>query len=260
MVKDIISFEIYGKVAHFRKFYSNASALTYSLPPRSTIIGILASILGYERDTYYESLDKFLIGVQILNPIKKVFQRMNYLKIESKNINEFSGTDNRSQISVELIFPNDIKTDNVSYRIFVGVKDKNDFDYIKLKENFKESKFLYGISLGTANCIAYIKNYVSSYDFNKIEEFDKPLIVNSITPIDWVDEIISLNNKDTLIEQDIFPTKLSIKNSDVSSRIAKETTNMVYPLYPSGMNIQLKNTAIIYSLKGNDGDLNIALI
>ncbi|HBM79479.1 MAG TPA: CRISPR-associated protein Cas5, partial [Clostridiaceae bacterium] len=50
----VISLHFKGKMAHFRKYYSNSSALSYFIPPRTTIIGIVAGFLGYERDTYYE--------------------------------------------------------------------------------------------------------------------------------------------------------------------------------------------------------------
>lgn len=53
----IIIFELWGKFAHFRKFYTNSSSLSYSVPPRTTIEGIIAAILGYERDSYYEKFN-----------------------------------------------------------------------------------------------------------------------------------------------------------------------------------------------------------
>ena len=70
---EIIQFDISGKFAHFRKYYANNTALTYSLPPRTTVMGILAAILGRSRDSYYEefSSDKILIGIAIKTPIKK---------------------------------------------------------------------------------------------------------------------------------------------------------------------------------------------
>ena len=52
----IIVFDIKGKFAHFRKFYTNSSSLTYGIPPRTAICGILAAILGLERDSIMKSL------------------------------------------------------------------------------------------------------------------------------------------------------------------------------------------------------------
>ncbi|MCS7245973.1 MAG: CRISPR-associated protein Cas5, partial [candidate division WOR-3 bacterium] len=46
----LISFELKGKFAHFRAFYSNATAISYYFPPRTTLVGLVAGILGRERD------------------------------------------------------------------------------------------------------------------------------------------------------------------------------------------------------------------
>ncbi|MDW8022877.1 MAG: CRISPR-associated protein Cas5, partial [Nitrososphaerota archaeon] len=34
--------------AHFRKHFSTTSSLSYSFPPRTTIAGMMAAILGYD--------------------------------------------------------------------------------------------------------------------------------------------------------------------------------------------------------------------
>ncbi|MCX8153608.1 MAG: CRISPR-associated protein Cas5, partial [Candidatus Bathyarchaeota archaeon] len=39
--------------AHFRKHFSTTSSLSYSFPPRTTIAGMMAAILGYDRGAYY---------------------------------------------------------------------------------------------------------------------------------------------------------------------------------------------------------------
>jgi len=87
---EVITFDVCGKFAHFRKFYSNSSALTHFVPPRTTIIGIIAGILGIERDTYYEefSLANCDIGVRLLTRVKKSIQKLKYLKVEHTNNNK----------------------------------------------------------------------------------------------------------------------------------------------------------------------------
>ena len=72
----IFSFHLRGKMAHFRKYYSNSSALSYFIPPRTTVVGILAGLLGRERDTYYNefSLKKCNIALAIQSPIKNPYK------------------------------------------------------------------------------------------------------------------------------------------------------------------------------------------
>lgn len=59
-------FDLKGKFAHFRKFYTNSSSLSYLVPPRTVIEGMVAAILGFERDSYYDmfSAENLLVAVQ----------------------------------------------------------------------------------------------------------------------------------------------------------------------------------------------------
>ena len=82
----VIAFDIKGKMAHFRKYYSNSSCLSYFIPPRTTIIGIIAGLLGRPRDEYYEefSLEQCNIGIAVLSSLKKIIYKVNYLHVESR--------------------------------------------------------------------------------------------------------------------------------------------------------------------------------
>lgn len=59
---EVIIFDIMGRNAHFRKFYTNSSSLSYLVPPRTVIAGLIAGLLGLpserftndEKETYYE--------------------------------------------------------------------------------------------------------------------------------------------------------------------------------------------------------------
>ena len=76
MEKQFIVFELWGDYAHFRKFYTTSSPLTYPFPPKPTIIGILSSILGFDKknNEYLKHFEKdtFLIALQLINPVKKI--------------------------------------------------------------------------------------------------------------------------------------------------------------------------------------------
>jgi CRISPR-associated protein, Cas5h family len=78
----ILIFDLVGMFAHFRKFYTNSSSLSYAFPPRTVITGLLAGILGYERDKYYEefSSENCSVGLAIKNPIRKLVQTVNYIR------------------------------------------------------------------------------------------------------------------------------------------------------------------------------------
>ena len=88
MNSKVVVFDIKSKLAHFRKINSNSSSLTYIVPPRTTILGIIAGILGRERDSYYTDKDfeEMKIGVEPICPHRVMTQTINYLFVESFNM------------------------------------------------------------------------------------------------------------------------------------------------------------------------------
>jgi CRISPR-associated protein Cas5h len=148
MIMDIIIFEISGKFAHFRKFYTNSSSLSYSVPSRTTVEGIIAAILGLERDTYYEklSLDNCKIAIEKVNKTRKINQSLNYIKVKSSN--DFKKIKNHTQIPIEII----ASEKKVKYRIYISHTDEEIME--ELEERLKSETPIYPIFLGAANYIA----------------------------------------------------------------------------------------------------------
>lgn len=59
----LISFTLSGKFGHFLKAEAGASAMSYPVPPRTVIIGIIGAILGLEKDTPQKRLEPAHIAV-----------------------------------------------------------------------------------------------------------------------------------------------------------------------------------------------------
>ena len=262
MIAEIISFDLCGKFAHFRKFYASSSALSYTIPPKTTILGIIASILGLERDSYYESLDELLISVSIESDIRKIFQKFNYLNVKdninfdiSKEENNVNGISNRTQVSMELIIPENIRENVIRYRIFVANNGNNTF-FEQLKLFLSRNNSIYGISLGPANLIGYIDNYVDEYKIQAIN--DKSIRIKTI-----VDERkIKLNSEQNsaIIEQDIFPVKMKFIKSK-NTRIAIENKSLIYPTNNKPMVINILDNINFYKIQSKDkNETNLFLI
>lgn len=166
-----VVFDIEGRFAHFRKIYTNSSSLSYTVPPRTTIQGIIAAILGYERDSYYSYMDSTLhVAVKKNNPTYKMTQTLNYIKAESTG--ELYRPKNHTQVPFEVITSNP----NVSYRIYVGGDMFSDMDI--LVQRLKEGRYVFPPTLGTAFFLADIK-YISEVQFEKCG-------CNTFTPISSV--------------------------------------------------------------------------
>jgi CRISPR-associated protein Cas5h len=187
----IFSFYLKGKMAHFRKYYSNSTALSYYIPPRTTVTGIIAGLIGYERDTYYQdfSLDKCDIAIAICSPLKKVMQKLNYLMIKGKN--DFNGSqENHSQTNLEFIVPQNIRDNCLCYQIWVHHKDdfimKKIVDICRCNEPIYLSK---GISLGLGT--AFNLGWIEPCGIFEGEQHGEGIkMMNSIIPMNRKLELI----------------------------------------------------------------------
>ncbi len=145
-IDKVLIFDLWGDYAHFRRGYTTTSPLTYPFPSRTTLAGILAAILGFQRDSYYEYFRKHnsAFALQILKPIKKI--RINLNLIDTKT--GFYLWDNKGQrTQIPFEFLKDAK-----YRVYVWIKDKEIFN--DLKDLIRNHKSFYTPYLGISECIA----------------------------------------------------------------------------------------------------------
>ncbi len=220
----IIAFHLKGKMAHFRKNYSNSSALSYFLPPRTTICGIIAGLLGLERDSYYEqfSLDNCKVAVASLAPIKKSMQKMNYLMI--KKLNDLNGSqENHAQVAMELIIPQNISTDFIDYKVWLHHKDDKIMD--NLIEMFKQYKqYFYkslgiSVSLGAAFNLGWVE-FEGIYEGKTLNDDIEKQISSSIV-IDNIKELKLEKVENFRLIKEGIPLEFD-KNRHITSKGSKD--------------------------------------
>jgi CRISPR-associated protein Cas5h len=213
---EIIQFDIFGKCAHFRKYYANNTAFTYSLPPRTTIMGMLAAIAGMERDSYYEELasNKIDIGIAVRSPIKKTFHRLNFLSVKSigdmrKSFDsDFRGmAGNRIQTPFEIVTGHHIGRDSICYRVFLGRREAGGIIFDALKERLLTRNFVYAPTLGVANFQAFITAPVIYTDEQVIEKqpdteyisFDSAIASENVT------DLLFEKEGNAFVEEELLP-------------------------------------------------------
>jgi CRISPR-associated protein Cas5h len=149
----VLVFDVWGDFAHFRKYYTTTSPLSFSVPPRTALAGLISAIIGLDKDEYlkYFSKDQASIGLRIINPIKKV--RMGENLINTKDLKLFRlvkkrGHEPRTQVRFEFI-------KDAKYRVYFYHKD--DKVYQNLKEKLEQHKCVYVPCLGLSEHIANFK-------------------------------------------------------------------------------------------------------
>lgn len=177
----VLVFDIKGKMAHFRKYYTNSSSLSYFFPPRTTINGLIAGVIGFERDSYYNlfSKDNSYIGISIKTKLRKIIQTVNYIWAEQKGeLNLSKGQ--HTQIPLEIVIPNDFN-DFVRYRVFFY--HKNDEIFKKVIEAVINKKYRYPPYLG-------ISEFIGDIEFINLKEpeilKDNKLILTSVLNLDYL--------------------------------------------------------------------------
>lgn len=171
---NLLIFDIYGCSGHFRKFDTNSSSLSYDFPPRTTIVGLIAGIVGLpserfdRRNPYYEkfSTNKCRVAISVRKSIRKIMQTVNYVQTKKskggiKAVNLSAGG---TQIPLEIVLP-ERNSDEIRYRIYFYHVGNEVME--ELKERLKTNKFAYPPYLGLSEFIAGIQ-FVDDIESDKI--------------------------------------------------------------------------------------------
>jgi len=167
-VMALFSFDISGKLAHWRRFDTNSSSLTYYFPTRTNLIGLLASILEIPRNKYYKifSSENIGIGISLKTKIRKKMTVLNYrnTKANPKEI--------YTQIRLELLMPENFEK-NITYRIYVYLKEDANEEakeqYSELFRRVSSGEIGFGIYFGQRQFRAQINNFQENYSIEKAE-------------------------------------------------------------------------------------------
>jgi len=156
--KELLIFDIMGEYGHFRKYNTTTSPLTYSIPTRTAIAGMLGAILGMERETsdghYAEGIEpvqEFFskersgIAVQVMQPVKKENIGFNLIntKISFYDLTRAGHT----QTEFELV-------KDPHYRIYLAMDDTAKFE--ELSERIQHRRHHFTPYLGLAQFTARV--------------------------------------------------------------------------------------------------------
>jgi CRISPR-associated protein Cas5h len=154
-------FDVMGPMAHFRKYYTNSSSLSYMVPPRTVIIGLIAGILGLpsekhtksKNEVYYEKFcnNNCFLAISSKTKVRKIMQTVNYLKIT--RISHVNGSGGGTQIPLEILLSED--NPEIVYRVYFSHNDEN--IYNSLKKRLTDNMFVYPPYLGLTEFLASIK-------------------------------------------------------------------------------------------------------
>ncbi len=238
--KEFLIFDISSEYGHFRKYNTTTSPLTYSIPTRTAVAGMIGAVLGMERelaDGIYpdgaEPVQEFFskanadIAIQILNPIKKENLAVNLINTKT-SFYDLSKS-GRTQIEFELL-------KHPKFRIFFSFNG-NSLILNNLAERIKFKNHHFSPYLGLAQFTAQF-DFVehTSGTLHENEDFEYVSLISAVNlsktggkqPVEfnYSNTFYSANNmpvemnknrevqeySDVLIEKNGLPIKASVKS------------------------------------------------
>lgn len=217
-----LSFTIRGPWGHFRRVEGNIVKQTYRIIPRTTVSGLIAAMLGIERDGYYDVFgpDTSAIAIEPVRELRTVNLPMNTLSTAESDLQSLNS---RGTVSVKLPDPTKLRQQHnyevlvdPAYRIDIALGDR----YHELKETLEGGKSHYVPSLGLSEHLAEIE-YHGEFAVEPRPDEER-VSVDSAVP-NAVDDVVPDPNVRCQVEES--PTYMT---TDEGGRTTTAFTNYVY--------------------------------
>jgi CRISPR-associated protein Cas5h len=232
-----LSFTVRGPWGHFRRIEGNIVKQTYRIIPRTTVAGLIAGLLGIERDGYYDLFapDSSAVAIEPVREIRTVNMPMNTLSTAAGNLQSLNG---RGKISVKLPDPTTLRQQHnyevlvdPAYRIDVALTHER--RYTELRETLAAGKSHYVPSLGLSEHLADIE-YHGEFAINEAPQKDT-IKVDSAVPNAVDDVVLNPGTRCQIEESPAF------METDSGGRTTTGFTNYAYN--PDAESLEITNTS-----------------
>lgn len=202
----ILVFDVFGRRAMWRRFYTNSSSLSYPLPTRTALSGLVSAILGEDffdktRESYsnYFDIEQAVFGIQTFSKLRSS------ILVENKEIDNKIKNNDITQINTEYYLNKEDK--DIHYRIYFTHKNKKLFDLFEKK--LREQTQYYPIFLGKKNCGADFK-FIEKIEPNKIHKLENYKGELNVSLINRKNRVYIQNKS---FEPDIMPLALDTERN-----------------------------------------------
>ena len=167
--RNIVAFRITGEFAHFRNPFVTSYLSTYPFPPKPTVLGMIGAIMGYSPLEVLNLQNTVKISIKLNRPPTKALDYVRLWKFDEKKDIVFS------PVKMEMLVRPD-------YTIFVS--SKNEEFITALQKRLETRDFVYPISLGKNEFVAFVKEaFPISYNVDREVEVYSTDSIDSILPV-----------------------------------------------------------------------------
>lgn len=167
-----------GDYGHFRYPYASNAPITYTVPPKSALAGLMGAVVGVERQVmnpmYQSVCDHLFYSVVVKNPVRKVSHQFTMHSLHSSSVTRARKNEKLTRVQVtdeegEVSYkdgasptPGSIEyLENVAYEVVLAVSDEAPKNVKKLFADFIEriqnNEAMFDPTLGVRNCFATIE-------------------------------------------------------------------------------------------------------
>lgn len=160
--EEIIEMDIWSSFGCFTKPFSNAGGLlSYLIPPKTSIIGMVAAILGYEFDNYIELNDGYRkYKIEELYDVKISIQALFDLRVKRVVFNSHYGNEpNLMNIHQDVLI-------NPYYKLYLSFPDTLKNEKNELLKRLQLNETVYNLYMGRNE---FLMNYELINHFNNLE-------------------------------------------------------------------------------------------
>jgi len=183
----ILVFDVWGDYAHFRRYYTTTSSLSFPIPPRTALCGLIGAIIGLEKEgndyLKYFPTESAHIALRLINPIKKTIIAENLINTKNARgpgMNLIKNIGGRIPIRFEFL-------KDQKYRIYFYYTDVADGLYQKLKYNLINHKTKYTPCLGLSENIANFK-FIGEFKINILHCKNEYVSIDTVLPLQKISE------------------------------------------------------------------------
>lgn len=174
----VLVLDVWSDYAHFRKPYTTSSPLTFAVPPRTALAGMLGAFVGLQKDEYLQHFtrDHASIAVSIspsATGICKTRIPENYIDTKDSGSEKMCKIKNHTQINMEVVYA-------PKYRVFVRHTEQTVLD--SLRSNLSQHRSFYTPYLGISEFIAGFA-FVGEFACSDLPVPTSPIQISSVVPI-----------------------------------------------------------------------------
>jgi len=236
----LVVFDIWGDLGHFRVPYTTSSPLTFPIPTKTSLYGIVGAILGYDKRNYLEKFQnknwKFAIGIKNKISTVRIPENLINTKVAKMFARMPKNKSCRTQINFEFL-------KNPYFRIFVTSSEQEELN--RMEDLLKEHKTTYTLSLGLSECLANFK-FIGSFETSEIPT-QNFVEIHSIIPV----KLIKDPNQVNFLREGKKYLKIHIPTEMKPDRELIESEDFILEAYGNPISVKLDSYIPIDKLKEN---------